>query len=456
MARNPYAFLDQNQARYGDLFVLRLPGMPPLHICADPKAVATLTASSYDDCERFGGGAEYFLGPRALICLQGDEHRSLRRQIGPGLHAERLRACLPQMDEEAQKAVAQLRSDQPLLMHEVFQSLTLRIILRCLFGDLPPARAEQLRSDVLAYLDGMFQSWMFALNMMVGSDSLRAAITRGSGWISRMPGALGRLVGRLPLVSVGQRQLSLHRLLDEEIQLCTRNETNARGGLLHDLVQTESGERQLSAAEVRDQVLMLLIGGHETTATTLAWTMHCLANHPAAVQRLRAELTSDVVQRGGPEALRTLPYLGAVIDEAMRLYPIAPFVSRRLRKPMQIADLTLPAGSYVNPCIYLIQRRADLWPEPTQFQPERMLQRAAPAAQFFPFGAGPWRCIGAAFALYELRIVLARILQHFIPQPLPGVVIHPELRWLTIAPSGGLPLRLQPAANPDHAPLNPR
>ena len=143
--RNPYAFLEQSQARYGDLFVLRLPGMPPC-ICADPKAVATLTASSYDDCERFGGGAEYFLGPRALICLQGDEHRSLRRQIGPGLHAERLRACLPQMDEEAQKAVAQLRRDQPLPMHEVFQSLTLRIILRCLFGDLPPARAEQLRA----------------------------------------------------------------------------------------------------------------------------------------------------------------------------------------------------------------------------------------------------------------------------------------------------------------------
>lgn len=442
MARDPYAFLDQCHARYGDLFVLRLPGLPPLHVCSEPAAVATLTTSSYEACERFGGGAEYFVGPRALICLQADAHRTLRRQVGPGLHADRLRACLQPMDEETTQALSRLRSDQPLRMHEELQDLTLRIILRCLFGPLPAARSERLRTLVLAYLDGMFQPWLFALNMVLGSERLRSAIWQGSDALSLLPGPLQRLAGRLPFVAVAQHQQALHHLLDEEILRCHDDGETAEASLLGDLVRTHSAGQGLTTEEIRDQLLMLLIGGHETTATTLAWTLHGLAQNPAALSRLRDEVTAPAVRQGSVEALRTLPYLGAVIDESMRLFPIAPFVSRKLLGPMSVAGVELPVGSYVNPCIYLVQRRADRWAEPARFLPERMLDRAPAAAQFFPFGSGPWRCIGAAFALYELRVVLGRLLQRFVPSAVPGVVIHPQLRWLTIAPSGGLPLRL--------------
>lgn len=445
MARDPYAFLEECHARYGDLFVLRLPGVPPLHVCADPASVATLTARSYDACERFGGGAEYFVGPRALICLQGDAHRVMRRMVSPGLHADRLRACLKAMDEETERALAHLPTGVTVRMHEVFQSLTLRIILRCLFGHLPHQRSESLRRLVMDYLDGMFQPWLFALNMVLGSERLRAAIWRGSDGVMRLPAALQRWVGRVPLLAVAQRQQALYRALDEEIQRCRESPQGDGTSLLNDLVHAPVGGHGLTPDEVRDQLLMLLIGGHETTATTLAWTLHALTQNRTALDRLRQELTAPDVRNASVDALRTLPYLGAVIDESMRLFPIAPFVSRRLLSPLSVAGTELPTGSHVNPCIYLMQRRADRWTEPTRFLPERMLDRAPPVAQFFPFGSGPWRCIGAAFALYELRVVLGRLLQRFVPSAVPGVVVRPQLRWLTVAPSAGLPIRFHAA-----------
>lgn len=202
---------------------------------------------------------------------------------------------------------------------------------------------------------------------------------------------------------------------------------------------------ELSPEYLRDQVLMLLVGGHETTATSLCWALHCLMASPTSRARLRDELRQAGAGSCGLDRLREVPYLGAVIDESMRLYPIAPFVSRRLNRPLRIAGYDLPIGAYVNPSIYLVQRSPRHFADPLRFQPERMLDRPPPITQMFPFGSGPWRCIGAAFAQHEMRVVLAKLISRFELGPVPGVSIRPHMRWLTIAPTHGLPVLVREA-----------
>lgn len=181
MARDPYAFLDACHARLGDLFVLRLPGLPALHVCADPDGVRQLVTASYDTGDRFGGGAEYFLDRRALICLDGEEHRHARRILNPLFTAERLRSYGTVMQEVTEEVLATFRPGSPIVLQEAMGRLTLRVMIRCIFGVAAGPRTERLCTLLMSYLDSMFQPWMFALNMALGSDRLRALIGQGPG-----------------------------------------------------------------------------------------------------------------------------------------------------------------------------------------------------------------------------------------------------------------------------------
>src|SRR5262249_29163384 len=162
---------------------------------------------------------------------------------------------------------------------------------------------------------------------------------------------------------------------------------------------------------LRDEMFTLLVAGHETTATSLSWAVHRIVTHAEVRARLLAEL-GDVVGRGPlrPEHLPRLEYLDATIRETLRLNPILPVVGRRLVAPMRIGRRDLPAGVIATPCIYLTHRRADLWPEPERFNPERFIGARPSPYAFFPFGGGVRRCLGMAFALYEMKIVLAEML----------------------------------------------
>jgi cytochrome P450 len=204
----------------------------------------------------------------------------------------------------------------------------------------------------------------------------------------------------------------------------------------------------MSREELLDQLLLLLLGGYETTSMSLCWAVHCLVQHPEALARVRAEL-ADVMGDGfDPARVRDLHYLGAVIHESMRLYPIAIGISRKLRAPQRISGKDLPAGAIVMASIYLIHRNPALWPEPEQFKPERMLDKRPPAWQLFPFGGGAWRCLGAAFAEHEMRIVLARLLTAYDVAIAPGVTVRAVQRGITVGPEGGLPVRLTRRESP--------
>jgi cytochrome P450 len=191
----------------------------------------------------------------------------------------------------------------------------------------------------------------------------------------------------------------------------------------------------LSDEELHDELMTLLVAGHETTATALAWTMHRLAGHPDVLGRA-------IVEARDTEETR---YLEAVILETMRLHPVVPMVVRQLAEPKSVAGRSLPAGIVLAPNIWLAHRRPDVWPDPERFDPARFLGDNPRPQHFFPFGGGNRTCVGRVFALLEMRIVLREILRGRRPVPVPGYVPRVVRRGVTFAPSRGLPMRLDRA-----------
>jgi cytochrome P450 len=202
----------------------------------------------------------------------------------------------------------------------------------------------------------------------------------------------------------------------------------------------ENGE-PMGEDELVDEMFTLLMAGHETTATSLAWIVWHLLNHPEAMETLRREIAD--VTGGGPLEAQHLPrleYLDAVIKESMRLTPVATMVARRLHAPARIGGIDLPAGTSVGANIYMAHRRPDVWPDPERFDPTRFAGARPNPFTFFPFGGGVRRCLGAAMATFEIKTVLPEIVSRVDLRLAPGYRMRPVLRAVTIAPSRGMPV----------------
>jgi cytochrome P450 len=192
---------------------------------------------------------------------------------------------------------------------------------------------------------------------------------------------------------------------------------------------------------IRDEMYTLMLAGHETTAATMAWIVNRLVTNPEVMERARAEVVS-VLRDQELDALHVgkLKYVEAVVNETTRLDPVVPNIGRGLKRPMTIAGRELPAGVTIAPCIYLVHRRPELWPNPAQFNPDRFLEARQSPYTFFPFGGGSRRCLGAAFATYQMKIVIAEILSRVELKKVDGYEAHAIRRGIAFAPSEGLPV----------------
>jgi len=201
----------------------------------------------------------------------------------------------------------------------------------------------------------------------------------------------------------------------------------------------------MPALELRDELMTLPAAGHETTATALPWVFHFLTKDEG-VQTRRHEELDRVVGAGpvDPSAVNELPYLDAVIKETMRLRPVIAAVGRVLQEPRRIGGWDIPAGTLVSPSIYLTHRNEKVWPRAARFDPSRFVDTQVSPYAYLPFGGGVRRCIGLAFAHYEMRIVLATVLSRFRVKAQPGVHIQPKRRGVSLAPSHGMPVILEP------------
>jgi cytochrome P450 len=407
-------FLESCRRRYGDMFTIRLSPQRTVVIAADP-AVAKQVFTGDPDALHAGAGnvvLKPLLGPRSVLLLDGPEHLRQRRLLLPPFHGDRMRAYGEAMTEIAERHVAQWPVGRRFAVHRSTQAITLEVILRTVFG-LEDAAAVERFSTPLRRLLGATDNPLRLLALQFTSSE------RGGP--------------RSPWGRVRAMMAPSDRLIHEEIAArraaADADGRSEREDILSLLLAARDEEGQpLTDAELRDELMTLLVAGHETTATALAWTLERLTRHPDALVRAREELEQEAA--GGD-------YLDAVIKETLRLRPVVPGVVRMLTRPQTFGGWNLPAGVHIAPSIYLIHRRADVYPDPLAFRPERFLERTPSTYEWLPFGGGIRRCLGASFALYEMRIVLATILRHVELSPSDAPSEAVRRRFVTFTPARG-------------------
>ncbi len=424
MALRPFEMLDECARRFGDAFTLHGPGGPPTVFVSHPDAIRDVWASDGEAVhagEAAGPLLVPILGANALLVLDGARHRRERRLLSPPFHGERIQVYGDLVREATDRVIDGWPVGRPFSIHAAMQEITLDVIVRAVFGVDDPHGLARLRERLLRFL--------------AMADGPSAALIA-------LPFTQVELGGLAPWGRFVRRRRAVDELLFAEIAHRRAEGTRGRADILSLLVDARDEDgRPMSDQELRDEMFTLLMAGHETTATSLAWILYHVLQRDDVLERLAAERTrvvgDDPVRAGH---LGAFEYLDAVVKESARLTPVVSFVGRLLRAPRRIGGLDLPAGVVVSPCMYLTHRRPELWPEPLRFLPERFVGLRPSPHVFYPFGGGVRRCLGAAFATMEMKIVIARVLARTSLRLAPGYRMRVVRRAVTHAPSAGVPV----------------
>lgn len=437
---NPFAYLEACARDHGDCFTLRLPGDPPRVVCSSPEDVRRIFALEPERYASHDVSIPLNLGERSLLFLDGDKHLADRRLMVPPLHGEHLDGYGRLMQSIVQRSLAEWPRGEPVSFHARMQWITLSVIMGCVFGIDEEQRLSRLRTLTTDWLDGTLTPMVFLISVAVTASRVRrfldAEVEKSKNLHDR--GSRSRF---LPWQRLADTKNEIVRILDEEITRARAAGAEDRSDVLAMLVRAryEDGA-PMEQASLIDELLTLLVGGHETTANALCWALMHLLQNPEALRALRAELDAAFPDgKVDPARARKLPTLDACIKESMRLSPIAPAVGRTLTQPLSLSHAEIPTGTIVWPCVYLTHRRADLWPEPERFRPERFLGDAKISPnQFFPFGGGRRRCTGMVFAGMEMQVVMAELLVHAELRLAEATKPTPMMRGITVSPADGL------------------
>lgn len=411
--RNSEAYLTAGLEKYGDPFHHRAPGLS-LVVTADPATIEQIYGAPAGTFGVDAWALEPIVGESSVLAMSGERHQRDRKLLMPPFHGARMRAYGTLMRDTALEASASLRPGAQFRALEISQHIAIEVILRAVFGVVESSRRERYR--------GAIEAWMRAVNpIFLMLRSLRHGF---------FP----------PWRRYARALAALDALVYEEIELRQRSEPGEDILSLLIAARYDDG-RPMSRQELRDQLLTLLFAGHETSAVSIAWALHELHRHPRALEKLRSEIES-VPADCAPDDLVELPYLEAVCKETLRLHPATPLVPKQLNVPMKIGRYLLPAGSGVTIAYATVHQRPDLYPEPTRFRPERFLERKYGPFEFLPFGGGNRRCIGAAFAMYEIKLVLAELLRRRRFKLVDAGPERTALRGVTLGPAAGVPMML--------------
>jgi hypothetical protein len=407
----PLAFMEHCRRRYGPRFTIRLPFSPPFVMLASPEEIKDVFTAPADVLHP-GSGArvlEPVVGRNSVILLDGQAHMEQRRLMLPSFHGERIERLDALVQEVTDRTVASWPTDRPLKLHERLQGLTLEIILQAVFGLEPGPRMDALR------------------------DRLGEMLRFGEKPISVMPpapdGPIARVAERVgPFAAFVRLQREADALIFELVNE-RRRQPEERDDVLAMLLDARhEDDCPMSDQELRDELMTLLVAGHETTASTLAWCFDRLSRDRRVVERLRE----------GDDA-----YLTATIQEALRCRPVLPNVAPRLVvKPIEVGGWRYPTGVCLVPNAYLVQHDPDIYPDPYTFRPERFLDAPPGTYSWIPFGGGRRRCLGASFAMMEMKIVLRSLVAERELEPVGSGFERPKRRNITIAPAEGCMVRL--------------
>ena len=404
--RDPLGFLASRQRRYGDIFTVRFPYFGRVVYVARPdlvKAVFTGDPAVFHAGEANATVLEPALGPNSVLTLDGAPHMRQRKLLLPPFHGERVRRYGELIVEMTRREMRSWPAGESFAIRPHTQRITLAVIMRAVFGvhdETRLARFERLIDDFTGRV-GPITRYPF----------LRRHLTRLSPWSK----------------FVRSRE-ALDEFIYEEIRLRRAEpEHEGRDDVLSLLLgaRDEEGER-MTDEELRDELITVLGAGHETTATGLAWAVERLVRNPDVLARLRDSLAA------GEEE-----YLAATVREVLRTRPVIIDVARKLTGPAAIGGYELPAGTFVLPAIAALHQRADVFPEPDRFRPERFLDGKADNYAWVPFGGGVRRCIGAAFAEYEMQTILREFVEHAELAPVDPEPEGVRIRNITLTPAHG-------------------
>jgi cytochrome P450 len=414
----PFELFEWCERRYGDPFTLRLPGFGDFVMVSSPELVRQAFTGNPDDLLAGKANAvlEPVVGPHSVLLLDGKEHLRQRRLLLPPLHGERMQAYAALMAEIATAEMERMPAGKPFPLHPHMQTITLQVILRAVFGLEEGAQMDELAALLVEYTRPPPALLMFL-----------------------PPGYLDYAdVPLSPYRTFLRRRARVDEMLRRIIRERQAAHDESRTDILSMLLTARDEEgRAMTEDELRDELMTMLLAGHETTATALSWTFAYVLQLPSVLEKLQAELAKT---NGDPSALANCEYLDAVVKESLRLRPIVPDVVRRVERPMTVGGYEVPVGSFLTPCIYLAHRRAETWPDPQRFQPERFLGAKIDPYAWFPFGGGIRRCLGMAFALYEMKIVLGVTLKSARFSLATRRPLRSVRRGVTLAPAAGLPV----------------
>jgi cytochrome P450 len=408
----PLPFIERCRARYGKRFTIRLPTAPPFVMLSDPAEVKQVFTARPEVLHP-GEGAkvlEPVVGSNSVLLLDEDAHMEQRKLMLPAFHGEKMERLQGLMAEVAEQEVASWPRGRPVELHPRMQRLTLEIILRAIFGLDRGPRLDALRERLRLMLEF--------------GDNPRSLIVPPPESLAT------KILERLP---TGARFLRLQaeadELLFELIDERRREADSQRDDILALLLEARHEDGSpMSDQELRDELLTLLVAGHETTASSLAWAFQRLPHMLEVVARLREELDANDGDA----------YLTATIYETMRRRPVLPNVGPRLvMEPVEVGGWAYPTGVCLVPNAYLIHHDPELYPDPYAFRPERFLDNSPGTYTWIPFGGGRRRCLGASFAILEMKIVLRAVLGALDVRPASARYEAARRRNITIRPAAG-------------------
>ncbi|MEH2054095.1 cytochrome P450 [Nostoc sp.] len=427
----PVKYVDDFAKIYGDTFTIRsVHSDNHLVYFSQPQALEQIfTAdSSHFEVGRGNIGLRFLLGDRSFMLSDGERHQRQRQLLAPPFHGERMRAYGEEIREITRQVSNEWQIGKPFNIRESMQEITLRVILRVVFGLNEGQLFEELRrslSDLLDFISSPIMSSAFFFRFMQKDFGAWSPW----GWVLQQRQKIDQLI---------------YALLRERRAESEQNRQDILSLMM--AARYEDGQG-MSDEELHDELMTLLVAGHETTASALTWAFYWIDHLPEVREKLLQELTTIGVN---PDlsSVAKLPYLTAVCQETLRIYPIAMTAFVRVVKiPITVMGYELREGTAIIPSIYLAHHREEVYPQSKQFKPERFLERQYSPYEYLPFGGGNRRCIGMAFAQYEMKIVLATILSEFQISLGNKRPVNPVRRGLTLAAPAGMrmiatPLRL--------------
>jgi cytochrome P450 len=415
--RTPKRYVASLNRRFGDTFTIH-GANGTVVMTTSPANARTIFSTDTDSFDVFGAlPTASILGPGSLLATAGETHKRNRKLLTPPFQGQRMRAYGEIMRDAARARTAHLRPGDRFRAHDVTARIAMDVILRAVFGVSSGAAADAASEVLHGLLDAIDPLLFF----------------------------FGGLHSRLypPYRRYRAARARYDAFVRERI--AERRRAGAGDDILGSMIDARYDDGSSMSDEViRDQLLTLLLAGHETTAIALAWALRELALHPDVRERARRELStlSASPRDAEPEAIAKLPFLSAIADETMRLHTIVTDVIRLLRKPLRLGAWEIPPGVAVSVASVAIHADPSLYPEPDAFRPERFLGKKPSPFELLPFGGGHRRCIGAAFSDYEMRVVLATLLTE-LDLELESAREEPAVRRnITVGPARGVPMRV--------------